>query len=310
MAVNPTRSEAVPPASSASVVEVAGFSWYSARPELAGDHADVLRLYWAFFGRQPDVAGARYWVGLYDDCVSLIDITQWFADSPEFTNRYGSLSDDDYVDLVYSNVLGRAPDDKGRRYWVDLLATGQTTRPEVMLYFSLGKEFRNQRPLPSDGRPYVGCHTAGDPLPVVEAGTYVVGGDVSPGVYRVIQYWATLDANEEILNNEFVLDNGLALAVIPAGARLVKFSGEAVAVNHTASLDPIAAGYTDGTYLVGNDIEPGRYRVSNPGELAYGARLDATLDIIANDLNENSIILTIQPTDYAFTFSGTLQRID
>ena len=43
-----------------------------------------------------------------------------FARSPEFTSRYGALSDGGFVDLVYRNVLGRSPDAAGAT------ATGRT----------------------------------------------------------------------------------------------------------------------------------------------------------------------------------------
>lgn len=292
-----------------SSAQVEEFEAYSARTELAEDHADVFRLYWAFFDRQPDVVGAKYWVGQYDQCASLLDITWSFGSSIEFQNRYGNLTDEQYLNLVYANVLGRLPDDEGRRYWLGLLASGELTRSEVMLYFSLGREFRNRRPLPSDGRAYSGCREPGSPAPTISPGTYVVGSEVTPGVYRVVRYWATLDQNQNILDNDLVGRNGLSLAVIPAEAAFVQFSGEATALRDMATVDPIAKGYDDGVYLVGTDIQPGLYRVSRPGEFAYGARLDATLDIIDNDLNEGSVILTIQPTDYAFSFRGTLERI-
>ena len=45
-------------------------------------------------------------------------------------------------------------------------------------------------------------------------------------------------------------------------------------------------------------------------ELAYAARLDANLDIIDNDLNQGSVILTVQSSDYAFRFRGTLEKLD
>ncbi|MEM9652258.1 MAG: hypothetical protein AAGA65_09200 [Actinomycetota bacterium] len=146
------------------------------------------------------------------------------------------------------------------------------------------------------------------PLPTIDAGTYIVGTEIPPGVYRVERYWATLDANQEILENELVSD-GLALAVITEDATFVEFSGQAIAVEDMPVVDPMLQGFTDGTYLVGADIEPGQYRVSNPGGSAYGARLDSTLDILDNDLNDNSVILTIRETDFAFSISGTLERI-
>ena len=117
----------------------------------------MFRLYWAFFDRKPEVGGAQYWVGRYNQCASLLDITWSFGNSTEFVNTYGSLSDRDYITLVYANVLDRTPDEKGYVYWLELLANGSLSRSELMLYFSLGDEFRRRRPLPSDGITYSGC---------------------------------------------------------------------------------------------------------------------------------------------------------
>ena len=43
-----------------------------------------------------------------------------FLASPEFESTYGSnLSDTDFVNALYDNVLGRAPDDFEREYYLD-----------------------------------------------------------------------------------------------------------------------------------------------------------------------------------------------
>lgn len=145
-------------------------------------------------------------------------------------------------------------------------------------------------------------------VPTIQAGTYVVGTEFAPGVYRVERYWATLDANQEILQNELVTD-GFGLAVVPDSAAFVELSGAAMLVENLPVIDPISSGYKGGTYLVGADIPPGQYRVTGDGRPAYGARLSKTLEIIDNDLNDGSVILTLKETDFAFTYTGTLERI-
>ena len=137
--------------------QVEEFSAYSASSGLAEVHADVFRLYWAFFDREPDLNGAQYWVEVYDTCATLLDITWSFSNSVEFKNRYGNLSNEQYVNLVYANVLNRSPDDEGKAYWLRLLDSGELIQAEVMLYFSAGAEFKRLHPLPSDGRAYGGC---------------------------------------------------------------------------------------------------------------------------------------------------------
>jgi hypothetical protein len=145
---------------------------------------------------------------------------------------------------------------------------------------------------------------------VIPPGTYLVGSEVPTGVYRVVRYWETLDDRDMILDNELALDNGLTLAVVTSAATYVQFAGEAVSVRDRPSVDPLGEGFTEGTYLVGADLAPGRYRVRSADSLAYAARLDTDLDIIDNDLNQGSVILTVTPSDYAFRFRGTLEKLD
>jgi len=66
-------------------------------------------------------------------------------------------------------------------------------------------------------------------------------------------------------------------------------------------------------FLAGFDIQPGQYRVNADGRPAYAAPLalepTGEWDIIYNDLNDGSVILTIQPGDLAFEFTGILEPL-
>ena len=157
------------------------FETYSADASLTGGHADVLRLYWAFFDREPDVDGARYWVTQSNQCASLRVIADSFAVSAEFAATYGALDDAGLVDLVYANVLDRTPDDAGRAYWLGELGARRLDRPGLVLYFSLSAEFRLRHPLPSDGRPDVPC-VPPKPLTIVSP---PVVDQPKPAVYYV-----------------------------------------------------------------------------------------------------------------------------
>jgi hypothetical protein len=57
------------------------------------------------------------------------------------------------------------------------------------------------------------------------------------------------------------------------------------------------------------DIEPGTYRISDP-DYAYAARLDSTLDIIDNEGNAGNVLIRVQDGDFAFSFSGEIERIE
>ena len=107
--------------------------------------AAIDRLYVAFFRRPPDYAGYRYWIGRLGEGLGLVEVADLFAASPEYQDRYGDLSFEDFLDLLYSDVLGRAPDDEGKRYWLDRLEDpgDPVTRGSIVAYFSESEELKS-----------------------------------------------------------------------------------------------------------------------------------------------------------------------
>jgi hypothetical protein len=105
----------------------------------------VIRLYSAYFLRPPDRSGLDFWLGRRRAGWTLSRISDNFAGSSEFKNRYGNLSNSAYVQLVYSNVLNRPPDAGGLSYWTNQLNTGKKSRGQVMLNFSDSNEYKNKR---------------------------------------------------------------------------------------------------------------------------------------------------------------------
>ena len=108
--------------------------------------ADVLRLYRAFFGREPDRAGARYWIAKHRDGESLDAIAEYFTASPEFAARYAGTSNARFVAAVYRNVLGRTYDRAGYDYWRGMLDRRELTRGGVVRWVAANSEFRSRHP--------------------------------------------------------------------------------------------------------------------------------------------------------------------
>lgn len=105
----------------------------------------VFRLYSAYFLRKPDESGWTFWPQQYrSGAWTFIGISDFFAGSPEFKQRYGTLNNGQFVDLIYQNVLGRAPDPGGRAFWVDELNSGRRTRGQVMADFSESPENKSK----------------------------------------------------------------------------------------------------------------------------------------------------------------------
>lgn len=101
----------------------------------------IYRLYRAYFLREPDPSGYAYWRGKHAAGTTLSKISESFARSSEFVNRYGSLSNGAFLTLVYDNVLDRKPDSGGYTYWLGRMNKG-LPRGSVMLSFSDSSEYR------------------------------------------------------------------------------------------------------------------------------------------------------------------------
>ena len=110
----------------------------------------LVRLYKAYYLRWPEAGGYSYWIGRLKSGTSLTAVSDFFAQSSEFKNRYGNLDNKQFVILVYNNVMQRTPDTSGYNYWVSQLDQKKITRGGVMLKFSDSSEFKRKYGLDSD----------------------------------------------------------------------------------------------------------------------------------------------------------------
>lgn len=102
----------------------------------------LARSYRAYFLRDPDQSGLDFWFSKVNAGWSTARVSDFFAQSSEFTNRYGALNNDEFVNLIYTNVLGRAGDQGGIDYWTDQLDRGAKTRGQVMAGYSESNEYK------------------------------------------------------------------------------------------------------------------------------------------------------------------------
>lgn len=107
------------------------------------DAMEVARLYQAGLGRVPDEGGMNYWIDVVDGGVALYDVSETFLDSPEFTARFGdidTLSNEDYINLLYNNVLGREAEQGGFEYWVNVMNQNLVDDAQVLMFFAASDE--------------------------------------------------------------------------------------------------------------------------------------------------------------------------
>ncbi len=115
-------------------------------------------LYQGALGRTPDPTGLSYWTNLAENLPSAtkalglyglsdvagnyngdLSIAGGFTQSTEFINKYGSLTNEQFVTQLYANVLDRDPDPDGLADWVGHLNSG-TTREHVLIGFAESAE--------------------------------------------------------------------------------------------------------------------------------------------------------------------------
>jgi hypothetical protein len=102
--------------------------------------APMARLYFAAFDRTPDAEGLAFWVETFRHGATLGQIAQGFIASAEFTERFGTvLTHEEFVQLLYQNVLDRSADPRGLAFWVGALNSG-VSQAEVLTLFSESAE--------------------------------------------------------------------------------------------------------------------------------------------------------------------------
>jgi len=104
--------------------------------------ASVARLFDTTFSRKPDVSGLQYWTnGIDNGTTTLNTMSAFFAASPEFTAKYGTLDNMGFVSATYANTLHRAGDSTGLAYWTNSLNQG-ASRASVLIGFSESAEHK------------------------------------------------------------------------------------------------------------------------------------------------------------------------
>jgi len=93
----------------------------------------LIELYIAYINRVPDADGMAFWIGQLNAGRTLDQIGEaFYGAAVQFAGLTGyssSMSNADFVTVVYSNVLGRStPDAEGLAFWSNALGSGTASR--------------------------------------------------------------------------------------------------------------------------------------------------------------------------------------
>ncbi|WP_287925413.1 Ig-like domain-containing protein [Diaphorobacter sp.] len=94
----------------------------------------IAELYVAFFNRVPDGDGMEFWLGQYRQGKTINDIADAFYNAgvyfSDLTGYRADMSNDDFIHIVYRNVLGRpeGADQEGLAFWRAELDSGRSAK--------------------------------------------------------------------------------------------------------------------------------------------------------------------------------------
>ncbi|MEM6305733.1 MAG: DUF4214 domain-containing protein [Pseudomonadota bacterium] len=100
----------------------------------AAEFTAFTEMYVAYFNRAPDAEGLTFWANAFATGSSLAEIATFFATSAEAQLLFPEDAPaEDFVNAIYDNVLGRAPDSEGFAFWTGVLSQNQVSRGEFVL---------------------------------------------------------------------------------------------------------------------------------------------------------------------------------
>lgn len=154
----------------------------------------------------------------------------------------------------------------------------------------------------------------------IQAGTYKVGSDIQPGLYKVIVKDSFTDMGyidrskdarmelDSIIANGIIFNSGYVR--IKEGDAYVKIQGATLYPEDTIEIN-IRDMFEDGIYLVGVDIAPGTYKVEvtdTTMDMGYVERQsDVSMeldDIIANEIFQGQGYVEIMSSDFSVKVQG------
>jgi hypothetical protein len=103
------------------------------------DHTNsekIASLYTLLFHRAPDQEGLNYWLQQMTQGKTMQDISAAFAGNSRYMTDYAKLSNQEFVQTLYTQGLGNAGDTEGVNYWTGKINAGEN-RTDMLAEFAL-----------------------------------------------------------------------------------------------------------------------------------------------------------------------------
>jgi Ca2+-binding RTX toxin-like protein len=106
------------------------------------DFEQVFRLHKAALLREPVLSDLKNALNeMFKPDFNIYNLADMYMQSQEFKNIYGyNLNNEQFIEKLYINVLGRPSDASGKSYWVNALNTGEKTLSQALVAFSESNE--------------------------------------------------------------------------------------------------------------------------------------------------------------------------
>ncbi len=113
---------------------------------------DALRAYKTALDRLPDAGGLANWTAARNAGLANTEMVDALLRSPEFQDRFGGLSNADFLARMYLTALDRPADIAGQAEWTSKLDSGEASRRDVVVGFAYSDEMTQKLlPLVGDG---------------------------------------------------------------------------------------------------------------------------------------------------------------
>jgi cyclophilin family peptidyl-prolyl cis-trans isomerase len=89
------------------------------------------QMYVAYYGRAGDPGGVNYWAGQFDESSNLDAVLSNFGNSQEYSDNFGSLSNEELVDGLFLQMFNRSSDAAGLEFYVGRLESGAATLASI-----------------------------------------------------------------------------------------------------------------------------------------------------------------------------------